>query len=599
MKKSVFICLYLFCIISINAQELVTNRNGKEITVNSDATTTTKGNIKLAGDLGGTADAPTIPALTNKIDGSGTTNYIPKFSASKTLANSLLYEDPINSRIGIGSTEPISRFDIQYGGSLYSGYETDAHGLQILSGKTNSDYTLYMGTDKTNGLGYIQSVKWGVSASPLCLNARGGFVGIATNAPLSLFSNVGNATNIVSSNSAVQGSTGISWLTNTTGYNTSLFNSNNVVGSNGLQVKVANISNQTIAFEVGQNTSQTGTSNAYFNVLGNGNVGVGTNNPTSLFYVKGATGGITLERTAGTAPYDQAFLKMINKDAGAFQLRNISGTLDGFTITNGLASISYMTGLSTGYIGIGTTAPSAHLEVATTNSSSVLFRRATTASYAPVNLILQRTNAADPATTSAVPSGEFVGKILFSASNGTATYPLNGTDIVGYAAGNQSASNNGGGIMIRTVPLNSVAQSVERVRIENNGNVGIGDYGSVYSTATANTPGSKLEVDGAATNRTALNAVAAVSIDFTKSNLAYTSASAGAFTLTGLKDGGTYTLAVQGATAGTASFTGTNPAGTALSFKSINNAATTANKHTLYTFIVMGTTVYFYMATGF
>jgi hypothetical protein len=33
-----------------------------------DATTTTKGKIKLAGDLGGTADAPTVPALTTKVD---------------------------------------------------------------------------------------------------------------------------------------------------------------------------------------------------------------------------------------------------------------------------------------------------------------------------------------------------------------------------------------------------------------------------------------------------------------------------------------------------------------------------------------------------
>lgn len=34
----------------------------------SDATTTTKGIIKLAGDLGGTADLPTVPALSNKAD---------------------------------------------------------------------------------------------------------------------------------------------------------------------------------------------------------------------------------------------------------------------------------------------------------------------------------------------------------------------------------------------------------------------------------------------------------------------------------------------------------------------------------------------------
>jgi hypothetical protein len=115
-------------------------------------------------------------------------------------------------------------------------------------------------------------------------------------------------------------------------------------------------------------------------------------------------------------------------------------------------------------------------------------------------------------------------------------------------------------------------------------NVGIG----------TNAPKSKLEVNGASTNTVAFNAAAGTSIDFTRSNLAYTTANAGAFTLTGIKDGGTYTLAVQGATAGTASFTATG-----FTFRNVNNGATTASKHTLYTFIVMGTNVYFYMAAGF
>ncbi len=55
-----------------------------------------------------------------------------------------------------------------------------------------------------------------------------------------------------------------------------------------------------------------------------------------------------------------------------------------------------------------------------------------------------------------------------------------------------------------------------------------------------------------------------------------------------------HTLSVQGATSGTASFTAAG-----FTFKSMNNAQTIAGKHTLYTFMVMGTTVYFYMSTGF
>jgi hypothetical protein len=91
-----------------------------------------------------------------------------------------------------------------------------------------------------------------------------------------------------------------------------------------------------------------------------------------------------------------------------------------------------------------------------------------------------------------------------------------------------------------------------------------------------------------------LNSVAATTIDFSKSNLAYTTASAGTFTLTNIKDGGTYTLAVQGANSGISTFTCSG-----FIFKYVNNGITAPNKHSLYTFLVMGSTVYVYMATGF
>jgi hypothetical protein len=122
-----------------------------------------------------------------------------------------------------------------------------------------------------------------------------------------------------------------------------------------------------------------------------------------------------------------------------------------------------------------------------------------------------------------------------------------------------------------------------------NGNIGVG------TTA----PGSRLEVNGSATNTTAFNLGSATAVTFNLSNLAYTTANPGAFNLQGMKDGGTYTLAVQGTTAAMSSFSGLNPAGTSFTFLSANNAITIAGKQTLYTFIVMGTTVYYYMAAGF
>jgi hypothetical protein len=47
----------------------------------------------------------------NKVGGSGTTNYIPKFTASGTVGDSLLYELS-SARIGLGTTSPTARFHI-------------------------------------------------------------------------------------------------------------------------------------------------------------------------------------------------------------------------------------------------------------------------------------------------------------------------------------------------------------------------------------------------------------------------------------------------------------------------------------------------------
>jgi hypothetical protein len=143
----------------------------------------------------------------------------------------------------------------------------------------------------------------------------------------------------------------------------------------------------------------------------------------------------------------------------------------------------------------------------------------------------------------------------------------------------------GGSGTVNFISKFNSASLLENSNLFDNGtNVGIGTIA----------PTSKLEVNGAATNATALNSVASTTIDFSKSNLAYTTASAGAFILTNIKDGGTFTLAVQGVNSGISTFTCTG-----FTFKYVNNGITSPNKHTLYTFLVMGTTVYVYMATGF
>ena len=49
-------------------------------------------------------------ALTNPITGTGTTNYLPKFTGSTTLGNSLVYDNGTN--VGIGNTNNTYKLDV-------------------------------------------------------------------------------------------------------------------------------------------------------------------------------------------------------------------------------------------------------------------------------------------------------------------------------------------------------------------------------------------------------------------------------------------------------------------------------------------------------
>jgi hypothetical protein len=76
--------------------------------------------------------------------------------------------------------------------------------------------------------------------------------------------------------------------------------------------------------------------------------------------------------------------------------------------------------------------------------------------------------------------------------------------------------------------------------------------------------------------------------------LAYSGQSSPTFTLSNLKDGGTYSLAWQNTTTGLlASFSSAG-----FNFVSLGNYNVVTNKHAVYTFVVMGTTVYYSMVSA-
>ncbi|SEW47762.1 hypothetical protein SAMN05421841_3616 [Chryseobacterium wanjuense] len=187
-----------------------------------------------------------------------------------------------------------------------------------------------------------------------------------------------------------------------------------------------------------------------------------------------------------------------------------------------------------------------------------------------------------------VPAGQSVELISTGLTGAVSAWELSGFRSSAFPLTTASNGLNAVGTDVRLggtlSQATDIATAGNNLIVSGTGNVGIGSVAA---------PVSKLEVNGSSTNAVSYNAAAATTIDFSRSNLAYTTANPGAFTLQNVKDGGTYTLSVRGATAGTSTFTATG-----FTVRYINNRTTVANTHTLYTLVVIGTVIYVYIATA-
>jgi hypothetical protein len=90
-------------------------------------------------------------------------------------------------------------------------------------------------------------------------------------------------------------------------------------------------------------------------------------------------------------------------------------------------------------------------------------------------------------------------------------------------------------------------------------------------------------------------------IDFANSNLRYTAEDCQSFELYNMKDGASYTLAVQGTNVATCSFRVYSDAGVTQLTEHMpqDHGATITGTHTVYTFLVMGNHVYVAWIPGY
>ena len=117
--------------------------------------------------------------LTNPITGSGTTNYLPKFTGASALGNSSIFDD---GNIGIGTITPSQKLEVSGGSIIASGFGNRAVG----TGKA-----LELGMDGSYGI--IQAIdRTGLVNIPIYMSGSAtyimnGNVGIGTTSPATLF----------------------------------------------------------------------------------------------------------------------------------------------------------------------------------------------------------------------------------------------------------------------------------------------------------------------------------------------------------------------------------------------------------------------------
>lgn len=247
---------------------------------------------------------------------------------------------------------------------------------------------------------------------------------------------------------------------------------------------------------------------------------------------------------------------------------------------------------TTGKVGVGTT-PTATVHIVGTSAAGALGNVLTVQGAASsdgggsqgISLIAGQSNIGRPAAKLVLGGSDFMGgNVLLQASqpdnNGGAgiveIYGGDGWNNPGgnvYIAGGSQATN--GNVYLGVTSGGAVR-----------GNVGIG------TTAAS----AKLEVSGQIVSKVYNNG-SATTFNLANGNSQYTTANCGAMTLQNMVDGGSYTIAVQGATSGTCTFTDSTGSRT---FRfSPANGATTASTHTIYSMQVMGSNVYVSWISGF
>jgi hypothetical protein len=121
-----------------------------------------------------------VSSVENGVTGTGTANFMPKYTSLTGILNSQFFDNGTNT--GVGTSNPLTKFNIDKGGQNKSS-STPTGGLLISDAIVGgTQRSIELGTDTDNGIGYLQA-RSTLSATwyALALNPNGGAVSIGDN----------------------------------------------------------------------------------------------------------------------------------------------------------------------------------------------------------------------------------------------------------------------------------------------------------------------------------------------------------------------------------------------------------------------------------
>jgi hypothetical protein len=299
---------------------------------------------KLAVDSSG--NVIEIPIGAGPVDGSGTTNYITKWTDSDTIGNSIMFDNGTN--VGIGTSSPTAKLSIGGVGSALSFDTLGASGTTEI--KTIQDYELSIKNNRGTSTEILvgnEILKFSTSELERMRINSAGNVGIGTTTPGTKLEVAGTVLT-----TSTLGSTAGSYAIDHPGINT---------------WKIGVTATNSSTFHIGNDTGGSFV-NKILNITSAGNVGIGTTSPIMPLDVAADSGANAINIRARSLN-DYGVLRFSNSTASEIISQiyiHRTGTNIGaliFETNNGSSVAERMRITSSGNVGIGTTFPDAKLDV--------------------------------------------------------------------------------------------------------------------------------------------------------------------------------------------------------------------------------------------